>query len=400
MKKVFLYNVTITAIFVFVLWNWGYPFYMYYLEGNSYFSTAPDFANIQLSMPGDYDKYIGAFLLQFFRFGVANAVIQSLFATIVMACSTLIIKQIFGNERLLWLAAIPTSIFISGQFADESLARSVDWAAVMLILAVLAGLVRRRVPLKLDGSIRALWGYVLVVVLVGGACLKLATKDENRAKEKDCYLYYLCENGQWHKVLDIVTADGEHDTSMRQHIGLLAAAQLGQLEAYLDFFNARDESSFMYTTDGYQSEMYFNMLFFRYLEIDNLVIQNAYQAATQSRDGMTFRCLRALAEAYTRLGERELAERYIKLLEFSSCHDSWAKKQRELLATAPAPGRETDDDALWGSKGFNTEVAHLIDRHPDNKLLYVYLLANLKLHNEVTRYYQVLQLYNAHFGTN
>ncbi len=73
MKKIFLFHLLLVCPVIFLIWYIVFPNYLWLLEGNSFFSFTPDFAGIQLSLPSDWAQYVGAYLLQFFRFRTSGS---------------------------------------------------------------------------------------------------------------------------------------------------------------------------------------------------------------------------------------------------------------------------------------------------------------------------------------
>ena len=122
MKKIFLFHLLLVCPVIFLIWYIVFPNYLWLLEGNSFFSFTPDFAGIQLSLPSDWAQYVGAYLLQFFRFRTSGALVQMLFVLIVLLSADCIIARLTRNKGLLWLSFIPViPIFFNGVFkADVS----------------------------------------------------------------------------------------------------------------------------------------------------------------------------------------------------------------------------------------------------------------------------------------
>ena len=148
MKKIFLFYLLLVCPVIFLIWYIVFPNYLWLLEGNSFFSFTPDFAGIQLSLPSDWAQYVGAYLLQFFRFRTSGALVQMLFVLIVLLSADCIIARLTRNKGLLWLSFIPVIWFMSGQFADVLLVRSMWWCSISAVLTLLVWLltIRRKAP--------------------------------------------------------------------------------------------------------------------------------------------------------------------------------------------------------------------------------------------------------------
>ena len=112
MRKTLLLHSAVLLPAVFVFWIAAYPETMRWMEGVSYFSTLPDFLRLQVRYPSGALKYAGAFLLQFYRWPVAGALLQTLFAWVVMACADVAVRRL-GRGRMAWAAFVPVAVFVA-----------------------------------------------------------------------------------------------------------------------------------------------------------------------------------------------------------------------------------------------------------------------------------------------
>lgn len=212
MKKIFLFHLLLVCPVIFLIWYIVFPNYLWLLEGNSFFSFTPDFAGIQLSLPSDWAQYVGAYLLQFFRFRTSGALVQMLFVLIVLLSADCIIARLTRNKGLLWLSFIPVIWFMSGQFADVLLVRSMWWCSISAVLTLLVWLltIRRKAPVA--------WGeryffsspfftYIVPCLLLGFIVYREVTDEKQKETEFISRIDHLAENRNWDAILQNVTPE-------------------------------------------------------------------------------------------------------------------------------------------------------------------------------------------------
>lgn len=392
----------LAALALFAVWYVAFPHYLWYLESNSFYTTAPDFLHVQLSMPGDFGEYAGAYLLQFFRYREGGALIQTLLALFVLLGSGCIVWTMGHNVRLLWIAYLPLLAFVCGQFRDESLARSVGWVLAIILLtcfvAILFG--RKKRPMNLRSG-RLLASPVMTCLfpsLVLLACILCLLKgDGNREMEHFCMLEQAVWSNDWSAVLHEIRPEDARQSSLQQHWALLALSQTGHLGDRMLAYGTTGADSFLYDTNDELFHEYFNMMFYVGLGNDNAVVHSAFQAAAQTRHGMSFRALRTLVETHVRMGNPEIADKYLTLLEHTSCHADWVERQRQRLARHCRQGTigvgDTAKAFLRGSRPFVVEMAATIDRYPGNRVVLDYLLCGLLLLKDMDRFLFVFDKY-------
>lgn len=249
MKRILLFHVLLTGVVLFVLWYAMFPNFLWSLEGNSFFTTASDFTNFQLSMPADWAKYVGAFLLQFFRYHEGGALLQMLFALIILIASDCIIWLIGRNEHLLWLSFFSLVWFVGGQFQDEDLERSVWWCSGFILVALLvyafSYVRKRRTKVEVKHWLASPFlNYLFPCLAVGISVFLLIGREEHQEVEKICRLDHWIEDKEWEKVLQSIRPEDAKQSLLQQHWALLALSQIGELSERMFAYGPTGTDSF------------------------------------------------------------------------------------------------------------------------------------------------------------
>ena len=406
MKRILLFHVLLTGVVLFVLWYAMFPNFLWSLEGNSFFTTASDFTNFQLSMPADWAKYVGAFLLQFFRYHEGGALLQMLFALIILIASDCIIWLIGRNEHLLWLSFFSLVWFVGGQFQDEDLERSVWWCSGFILVALLvyafSYVRKRRTKVEVKHWLASPFlNYLFPCLAVGISVFLLIGREEHQEVEKICRLDHWIEDKEWEKVLQSIRPEDAQQSLLQQHWALLALSQIGELSERMFAYGPTGTDSFFYSMEDGLFREYFNTSFYECLGSDNGVVHSAFQAATQTRYGMSFRALRTLIKANIRLGNTEVAEKYLVLLQHSTCHARWGEAQRKKIADQSRLEKHVSNKSigrlLQGSRSFVVEMAAVVDHYPEDRKALEYLLCGLLLQKDLDKFAYVLHEYAFRF---
>ena len=404
MKKIGLFHFVLVFLSVFLVWYIAYPNYMWYLESNSFFAFIPDFADLQFSMPSDWAAYGGAYLLQFFSSRMGGALIQASFATIILLSCDSILFCLFRNKGLLWLSFIPFAWFISGQFEDATLVRSVWWLAISVVVALLIfGITFKRVK-KQRGVKRfysnVYFGYLLSILLLGGGLYSLTTKKEYRVLEESTRLDRMAERKNWDGLLQSISPEDARVDAAKQRWVLLALSEKGLLTERLFEYGVTDPACFFYEQKDNPFCRDFNSLFFAALGFHNEVIHHSFQSGIQASRGMNFRTMRTVTDAWLRMGNKQMAEKYLEILRHTSFHGKWVQSRMRVLESMPQGNDsvrvQNEQPFFIGAHPFLSDMARVVDRYPENKKAIDYLLCGLLISKDLNKFnFLIDRLYKA-----
>lgn len=395
MKKILLFHLLLVCPVVFLIWYFAFPGYIWFLESNSFFSTTPDFAKLQFSLPSEWASYAGAYLLQFFRYREGGALIETLFAVIVLLSADSIIACLFRNKRLLWLSFIPVAWFISGQFADIQLDRSLWWCAISVLLAIFVCLLTSRMKKRSLGErsfvSSPFFSYVVPILIIGFTAYNEVTDVKQKELESVCRLDRWAERGDWDALLQHITPEIARQSPMKLRWVLLALSEKGLLAERMFAYGVSDPSCFLYERQDVQPCHNFNAQFYSALGVDNEVIHHAFQAGVQSPHGMNFRSMRAILNACVRQGYNRMLAKYVSIMRHTSCHGKLVKFMDEYLASAGTENRSESNihPFFIGARPFLSDMARLVDRHPENKKAIDYLLCGILMSKDMAKFYKI-----------
>lgn len=390
MKKTFtnpgsLLALTTSLLFVvmWMVWFFGYRYFLIWLEGYSFFSTLPDFSNLYKGIPEGLPGYIGAFLLQFYKWPVVGAAIQAFFAVWPAVCVGIVIIRLFKDPaRLLWVAFIIVPIFAYRQFWDMLLYHSVFYSLIatgVMLVVLLATMVRKsqwKLPKILTSKL--LNPVVMVVTVALSVYFLIGLDRGNKEQEQLAHLEYLGENRDWNAILNTVTVKDAWENEMKRHYALLALSETGQLTEHAFRYGLQGSSGFLFYDNVNPLCLNYNAVFYESLGMHNAVIHQSYQQGVQTVPGIGFDALRRLADTYIKLRDYTLAKKYVDILSHSTCHKAWVKERlHKLEAIKNEEPAYIHDEYKATISNFTHTISSMVDRNPENHKYADLLLCSL-----------------------
>lgn len=408
MKKILLIQSLLLIPVVFVFWIVAYPETLQWMEEYSFFSTLPDFTHLQVRLPGDALRYVGAFVLQFYRWTWVAAALQTLFAWTVMALASYTLWRVLRIEKLMWAAYIPTAIFVSRQCLYRDLEWSFVWVIVMALVAIAARLfVRRPVLAKYSDDYQANTSqkrgknevkpkrsrfamaliYVILPAVLLGVGFYVSVSDLDCAfRERIHKMEHLAEEQKWEEILEFVTPEVALNDGALKRYAILALLETDMLANRAFEYGVTTPDDFYFMDRDEFVGIYYNSLLYKSMGVDDEVIHLMYLLNEHSRLGFSFRSLRTMADAYLRIGDALLAEKYLTILSHTTCHGAWLKPRWEKLAALkanPVPRPTEPSDVAVGAHGLQgqaqllNESLRLLEAFPTNKKIVDVLLCGL-----------------------
>lgn len=368
MRKTLLLHSALLLPAVFLFWIAAYPETMRWMEGMSFFSTLPDFLRLQVRYPSGALKYAGAFLLQFYHSPILGALLQTLFAWVVLACADVAVWRL-GRGRMTWAAFVPVAVFVALQGGYRDLEGSLAWCLCSAAVAVAVCLLVRRKDVGHVGS-GAMRIVLPCLLLAAGMAASLGHR-EYRVRERIHRVERMAEQGLWADILETVTPEVSAEDPVRRRYALLALTETGRLaeEAFRYGITGADDMFFAGSTDVVGCN--FNALLAENLGLDNEAVHQLFQLNCLSTFGCSFRSVRRITDAFLRQGEAATAEKYLRVLMHSSCHGSWVRSRMGELSRIISEPVETADDAVLtcarNDRPLLTDMACLFHARPDNR---------------------------------
>lgn len=214
--------------------------------------------------------------------------------------------------------------------------------SVLLLGVLLVAYLFRRLALR---SRRVEWGLALLslcgAVAFGKYCLPDRWDIQNRMLDE---LSYLARERQWQTIIHRYEGREIQDYVSLNYLNM-ALAQEGKLADSMFAFDQRGTKSLVAPWN--QSLFMTKMLCEVHFCIGDLGLAESYamDAMTQSKRGGSARMLQRLVQINLLRGEKEVARKYLNLLEAMPFYREWAKRQEVYLAH---PERMQEDKELRG----------------------------------------------------
>lgn len=405
MKKIILFQLFITSFVLFLLAYGVYTDYLWWLEGNSFFTTIPDFARLQFSLPGELPQYVASFLAQFYKWPVCGALIQVSFAWVVLLAGYLICYRLFQNKGMLWLAFIPVAVFVSGQYDDITLTRSVLWSGISVVLAILVGLVTLKWKTRPRFSERfwcsPFFSYLVPCLLLGGSVYSLLNQPELEARDSVIRLERLSLRKSWDAVLQEVTPEVAVQSPVKLRFALLALSEKELLPEVLFRYQVTAPGNFLFERQQEQMCCHFNALFYDCLGFPNEAIHQSFEAGMRGTNGATFRSMRSLTDVFMRERNLVMAAKYLEMMKHTTCHRQWVESRSEYLAQLKKENKTTSKNEgkdettatpfFIGAHPFLSDMARVVDRYPNNQKAVDYLLCGLLVAKDLGKFMQIFR---------
>lgn len=234
--------------------------------------------------------------------------------------------------------------------------------------------------------IKKMWYQVLTefvcAVIVGLLCYKNISSNEEYQLSETVYRYSdYAENHRWQELLDEIRQNGELTNTFYVQMALMAEAQMGTLPDNLFSYSINTPELFCPRFEKEPFATDFCRIFYRDLDVVDEAFHQAFEYGTKisPKHGFCLASLRHMAEYSVKIGDKKLADKYLSLLELTSCHSDFVKQQQQILrktSTKRYPQRSNDFIRAFH---FNSEMAHLLDYNCNNKVARDYLLCGLLL---------------------
>lgn len=191
----------------------------------------------------------------------------------------------------------------------------------------------------------------------------------------------LAEEARWEDLLSEIDNRGAITDNVTLQFALLAEARMGTLAENLFSYQINSAETFCPRLDNTPLSIDFCRIFYRELGFYDEAYHQTFQYGMRYSQNYGF-CtsgLRHMAEYCVKLGDRPAAEKYLSLLEKTSCNTDFVAEQRSLLKDAKPMPAELRCRTFIKSMAFNSEMAYFLDENRDLKPALDYLLCGLLL---------------------
>ena len=354
---------------IFITWYRLFPYTLWAIESNGFFVWTPDHMHWIWSQHAGFSVFLSSFFAQFFRWPAIGALLQTLFAFIVLCSSLIVLNRLKLPKAFLSVALLPVmglwikqcqddTLFFSVQFASffliwaiscrierwyfrilflVPLYFSLTWNFFFIALPIVIGvefLLKRQHCLDTKREYKIATVYLIPVLLLGGSYYYIGTEKTYRAKEHDHEVAYLAYSQKWNHLLNLIGIR-DHTPEELRYI-LLGLSHKNMLGDVIFHYPVNSEEFFLFNGDMSKEACFFNELFYAHVGLYNEAIHQAFLEATHTDSGMSFRVLMNLVKFNISSGNRVLARKYMDVLSHATCYGDWVEKERALMSALPS----------------------------------------------------------------
>ena len=385
--NIIFYSVLLALMLFFAIYTaTKFPYTYITMEGDDFWVLTKDFWHLKLGMLPAFTNWLADFLMQFYRSSWVAATIQALILGMVGVLAHAVLVKLFKNRRSLsWLALLPPIIL--GFYCTFSLSFQLQWLFFFVLLLIFMlipnlkgkllwsyacvplGFLLMKTPLLFIllvlYAVLTYWSYgkkslYLVPNLVLLALTPLAYSQqvafipyEERYTDWGTYFDPLtskyCHDGEYIKKLvcmsneerwenllykERVRRDAQYGKDVSLRYALLAESALGTLPENLLDYPIRNENQFFYPHERDYISLQLNRLFYANLCVYDEAFHQAQEYGLVQTNGNCFSSLRQMVDYSIEEGEWEIADKFLRILSKSSCHNTFVKGRRKKIEEA------------------------------------------------------------------
>jgi len=198
----------------------------------------------------------------------------------------------------------------------------------------------------------------------------------------------LADNKEWSELLSQLQAEdhGNKDEIVLKY-SLLAESALGTLPEHLFQYPINDAEEFLFIHDRNPIGYLFNAMFYENAKVYDEAYHQFFEYNTLQNNGNCFTSLRHMIEYCIKEADFPVAEKYLAVLEKSTCHDKYVQQHREHIKQLKEKGYKPEvplrSDNFVGGYPFNSEMVRQLQLYPQSKTYLDYLLCGLLLQKKL-----------------
>ena len=244
------------------------------------------------------------------------------------------------------------------------------------------------VPAFNKGGVKGWIPFALGVAITVVVLVLFGKKAEMREEEKTYQYAYLADRNEWEQLLKTIPMSEMLVNKAAVVHALLAESELGGLGNDLFYYPVPNTDEFLYKNGGNAYCYDFNRKFYECLGLFDEAIHQAIISGISCKEGMSFGSLRHIVLYEIQENELKMADKYLSLLDRSTCHSFFVKKMRAAIQKkhAIACNKPIIDKTFVGAYPLFVEARMLLYRWPNNKKLLDYYLCGLLLERQPVKF--------------
>lgn len=375
------------APLIFFIWFVYYPYTLWAKEATSFFIWTPDYIHLTMSGNGGIPALIGNFLLQFYRWPLIGATFQAVFPTLILLAVMHVIYRLPISKDWYIIALLPALVVAWYQFTENQLIISVRWVLIFIMIAIIIEILFRvfkkeTVIQPQNGLAKRIVLSAVSLILMACFYVKAVSNAEYKLTERTNRLDYYAYTSRWNDILNLI-GNNTNATGRDLCYITLALNQQGKLGDYIFHYPVNSEEYFLNLGVASEQGTFFNQLFYSNIGLYNQAIHQAFQEATKTKNGMSFRVIMNLIKYNIAIGNEQMANKYMDILSHASCYAEWIVKRRIELAASLKSERKEDPQTVYMTNTTLRNLYSFVQAGNENVALNNYYLCALLIHKNM-----------------
>ena len=263
------------------------------------------------------------------------------------------------------------------------------WLYLLLYVCIIALML---LPRKEGGKWLGRLAFTLSLAAIAAGAAYGVSNQNMRFTERFYKLQNLAENKEWRELLDKIPYGEMQENKMNLCYSLLAESATGTLTNNIFYYPIMNPEDYLFRHETKKYSCMFNRLFYDNLGLYDEAFRMAFEYAVMMPEGMCFGSMRQMIHYAILTGDWKVAEKYLEILDHTSCNKGFVEQERQLMANSkPLPQRDIMRDTYVNLYPINSEMIRQLDYNPNNQKALDYLLLGLLLQKEVQKFAIIIE---------
>lgn len=229
------------------------------------------------------------------------------------------------------------------------------------------------------------------LLLIAFSCYSIYSSP-NREREKRLAVQRYAEEQQWDRVLQTIHTSNSSEAYYHPYL-MLALNEKGILPEQLFHYPVQSADRIYFPANELGGAN-FNSLFAYALGLKHEALHQLAQANAMSPQGLSFSRLRRLIDWQTESGNLPLAQKYMDILQTSTCHNQWIKERTERISKSLTTSKEAyKEDFIIDASSPLILLTQAIKADTTNRKALDYLLCGVLLDKDLKGFYNLFRQY-------
>jgi len=239
--------------------------------------------------------------------------------------------------------------------------------------------------------------FALPLLLIAFSCYSIYSSP-NQEREKRLAIQRHAEEQQWDQVLQTIHTCNISEAYYHPYL-MLALSEKGILPEQLFHYPVQSADRIYFPANELDGAN-FNSLFAYSLGLKHEALHQLAQANAMSPQGLSFSRLRRMIDWQTEFGNLPLAQKYMDILQTSTCHKQWIKERTKRLSTSLTTFKEAyKEDFIIDASSPLILLTQAVKADTTNRKALDYLLCGVLLSKDLKGFYNLFQQYFPHSET-